>query len=1025
MLQRLLLFAFLALFAVVPVLAQDGSRTVSGTVIDGSTGEPLPGASILIQGTQSGTSTDVEGNYELTVSGPDVVLRFTFVGYLPVEETVGDRDVIDVALSPDTRKLDEVLVVGYGSTIQRELTGNISRVSSADIENTPVTSVEEALQGRSAGVFITRNNGKLGQGIDVQVRGIASISADAEPLYVVDGIPITTTNLSSNGAATDPLADLNFNDIESIEILKDASAAAIYGARASNGVVLITTKSGQSGKTQFSVNTQVGTAGPTNKVDFLNAEQYVELYTEAAENSGLSGFLEGRLDLYSRGLYDDVDLQNFNFNWQDQAFNESAMSYQIDVSANGGNEDTQFYVSGAYLNEEGTLINNTLERISGRLNLQHNIREWMQIGGRLSLGQTLNNRLSNDNAFSTPIQLVAQPPIQPIFEPEEEPLANGEYVPSDELNRTTLYFNSLLYEGNVRYETRVFRSIGNTFLELTPIQGLTLRTEFGIDLLDQNEDINFNSQVAANTGAAAGAGDNTWDRIINYTTNTFATYSDAALGNRLQFDGTVGTSYQASRTNSSFVSAESFPSDEFTQINSAAILTNGGGSLTQFRFLSYFGRTNLKFDDRYLFTLSGRIDGSSRFGENNKYGFFPAVSGGVILTSFDALDDIDLLSFLKLRASAGVTGNAGISNFASRGLYTAGRYTTIATIQPAQLPNPDLKWERTTQYNFGIDYGFWNDRINGSIDAYVKNTDDLLLNVQIPSTSGFTSFTDNVGSLRNRGIEVALNADIIDGRRFDWSTGFNIGANQNEVTDLAGIVVQGGIINRAFEGEPIGAFFGLEYAGVDSETGDALYFVNEQDENGNIVDPDATTAIPNQANRVVLGSPLPDFTGGFTNEFTYGNFDLNIFFQFVYGNEIYDGGGNFRSSNATFLDNQTVDQLDRWQENGDVTDVPQARLFGFNGTADSDRYLYDGSYLRLKNLTFGYSLPQATAERLRLDRARIYFTGINLLTFTKYPLWDPEVNADYLADDSNLALGNDFYSAPQARKFTLGLQFAF
>ncbi len=384
-----------------------------------------------------------------------------------------------------------------------------------------------------------------------------------------------------------------------------------------------------------------------------------------------------------------------------------------------------------------------------------------------------------------------------------------------------------------------------------------------------------------------------------------------------------------------------------------------------------------------------------------------------------------MLSFLKVRGSLGVTGNAGISNFASRGLYTAGRYTTTATIEPSQLPNPDLKWERTTQYNVGIDYGFWDDRINGSIDAYVKNTSDLLLNVQIPSTSGFRSYTDNVGEMQNRGLEFVLNADVIDRPQFDWSTSFNIGLNQNEVTSLEDVVVTGGIVNRAFEGEPIGVFYTLEYAGVDPQDGDALYYVNERDENGNIVDPDATTDRVNEANRVVVGSPLPDFTGGFRNSFTYGNFDVSFLFQFVYGNKIYDGGGGFRSASADFLDNQTADQLNAWQEEGDVTDVPEARYLLGNGTANSSRYLYDGSYLRLKNLTFGYTLPQSVITRMRLDRARIYFTGINLLTFTKYPLWDPEVNADYLADDSNLALGNDFYSAPQARKLTLGLNFTF
>ena len=1048
MLQRLLLLAFLALFAVVPALAQDGSRTVSGTVIDGSTGEPLPGASVVVKGTSTGTSTDIDGKYELTVPDSDTVLRFTFVGYLPTEETVGSRSTINVTLEPDTRQLDEVVVVGYGSQIQRDVTGNISTVSTEDLETLPVNSFEEAIQGQAAGVFVQNGNGKLGQGIKIQVRGVSSVTADNQPLYVIDGVPVTTTNLSSNEAATNPLSDIAPSDIASIQILKDASAAAIYGARGSNGVVVIETKSGRAGETRFNVNYQFSSSEPTNKVDFMNAEQYVTFYQQAATNSdvlsgiepgapgGFLDFLNFRFDQLSRGTDWRAAADGnpvVDQDWQDLAF-QSSYGMKIDVSANGGNEDTQFYLSGSYDEQDGILFQDEFDRVSGRVNLDHDLKDWFRIGGRLSLTQTINRRVSNDNAFSTPMQLVAQVPISPLYEPVTEGADRNmdgyltEYIPSDDLNTQTEYFNGRLYtDENFRYETRIFRSLANTYANVQILPELSFRTEFGLDLLDQNEDQFYASILDQNSGGNDGLGVNVWSRVINYNVNAYGTYSNTFDGVH-DLEVTSGLNYQDATRDQVFTRGERFPNDSFQQINSAADITDGGGLESNFRFLAYFARANYKFNDRYLLSLSSRIEGSSRFGKNNRFGLFPAASAGWIISEEEFLND-SVFNLLKIRASYGLTGNAQIDNFQPLGLFGAARYSGVSGIRPIQLANADLKWEQTAQVNIGIDFGILNDRFSGSVDVYQKNTRDLLLGVNVPGTTGFSTQIRNVGQMENRGIEFALTSNNIVRENFDWSTRINFGYNQNEVTDLGGQVIDGGIINRAIEGQPLGVFFGLEYAGVDPANGDALYFVNEEDENGNIVDPEATTNNPNQANRVVLGSPLPDFTGGMNNSIRYRNFDASVFLQFVYGNEIYDGGGRFKSANGIFFDNQTADQLDAWQEPGDVTDVPQARLFLSNGQEDSDRYLYDGSYLRLRTATLGYTLPGTLSDRLRIDRLRIYVTGNNLLTFTDYKWWDPEVNADYLSDEDgavgNLSLGNEFYSAPQARSITAGLQFSF
>jgi TonB-linked SusC/RagA family outer membrane protein len=415
------------------------------------------------------------------------------------------------------------------------------------------------------------------------------------------------------------------------------------------------------------------------------------------------------------------------------------------------------------------------------------------------------------------------------------------------------------------------------------------------------------------------------------------------------------------------------------------------------------------------------VDGSSRFGENSRYGFFPAVSAGWIMSEEDFLSNVEALSFLKLRGSFGLTGNSNVGNFPSRGLYGGTGYAGSSGLVPSQTPNPDLKWERTAQYNIGLDFALFNDRIGGEIDYYVKKTDDLLLNVNVPATTGYTSQLRNVGELENNGLEFVINTQNTVGV-FRWSSSFNIAFNENKVTNLGGQVIEGGFLNRAIEGEPIAVMFGKEYAGVDPDNGDALYYLHSADGKDYSA---GTTNSYSAANDVVIGDPNPDFVGGLSNNFNYRNFDLAVLFQFVYGNDIYNGGGRYQAANGAFFDNQTRDQLDSWKEPGDITDVPEARLFYSNGSNPSSRYISDGSYLRLKSVTLGYSLPQDILSRLQLRDVRVYMTGLNLLTFTDYEGWDPEVNTDLYDLSNNLNIGNDFYSAPQARTISFGINIGF
>jgi TonB-linked SusC/RagA family outer membrane protein len=487
-------------------------------------------------------------------------------------------------------------------------------------------------------------------------------------------------------------------------------------------------------------------------------------------------------------------------------------------------------------------------------------------------------------------------------------------------------------------------------------------------------------------------------------------------------------------TDRAFVEGINLPTTAFQQVASAAEVTAGTADLTSYNFVGYFARANYDYNDTYLLSLSGRIDGSSRFGENNRYGFFPSASVGWILSNESFMEGQDLITFLKAKASVGVTGNAEINNFASLGLFGANSYSAQSGLNPDQSPNPDLKWENTLQYNFGVEVGFLQDRVSAQMDYYIKNTDDLLLNVNVPGTTGFTTQLRNTGKLENKGFEFVLNTFNLTGD-FTWSTNLNFAINDNEVTDLNGQVIEGGFINRAVEGQPIGVFFAREYAGVNSQNGDAIYYLNReptQDELDNgiafqttqfgdrfVVGPDDFSL----AERVVIGNPNPDWTGGIGNRFSYKGFDLNVLFQFVVGNDVYNGAGTFMSCNACFYDNQTDDQLDRWQEPGDITDVPEARLFQSNGDGESSRYLEDASYLRLKTMTLGYNLPSSLLGKATLRNMRIYVTGQNLLTFTGYSGWDPEVNTDFI--DGNIALGTDFYAAPQPRSITFGVNVGF
>lgn len=981
-------------------------KTITGVITDKTDGLPVIGATVMIQGTSTGTASDMNGRYSISAA-PGSTLSFRFIGMKTQQIVVGTDDVINVVLELDDVGLDEVIVVGYGSAIKRELTGSITKVETRGIAEMPTASFESAIQGKTSGVFIEQASGKLGETVKMRIRGSSSVSANNQPLYVVDGVPITAENLSNSGnQPTSPLADLAMNDVESIQILKDASAAAIYGSRASNGVVIIQTKRGKAGTTKFDVQYTTGISEPSRLVDWLNAEQYLELFNESMDNVSVDGYVwdwlpkEEFWEVFVGETWDD----GYDTDWQKEAFQKGSLN-RINVSASGGSETTRYYTGVTYDDTKGILRGNNMNKMSARLNLDQKATERLSFGVQMNIIRTEMDRVENDNAFATPLQLVAQSPLTPVYDPE-----------TGELNTNTIYYNGLISLRDASNNQTSFRSLANLNATYNIFKDLAFKSEFGTDIYDLREKNYWGRETIS--GGPAGEAQNRSVRVINYNWENYLTYIKSFGVHHLNAVG--GMSYQQSNTTGSNIEAKGFPTDDFTNIANAAEATSFSSWEEATTYLSYFARANYKFKEKYFFTLSGRVDGSSRFGVDNRFGFFPAGSAGWIITEEPFMAGIKrTLSYLKLRASYGITGNSGIPDYAHLALYTGINYAGRTGLEAIQLQSRELGWENTAQLDIGLDFGFFNNRITGEFDYYLKNTTDLLLYRTLPSSSGFTGVWSNVGELENKGIEFAIHSNNLSGR-FIWTTDFNMAFNRNKIIDINGPEITPNAINYVIEGQPIGVFKLVKYAGVDPENGDALYYIDDES--------NETTNNYNLASKQIVGSPNPDFTGGFNNYFEFAGFDMNILISFVYGNKVYNGGGVYQSANGDWFDNQTVDQMNRWQKPGDITDVPQARLGDGNGTKVSSRYLYDGSYIRFRNINLGYTLPKTITSRVNMSLVRVYLGVQNLYTLTNYKGWDPEVNytgTGRSTQNNNIIQGYDFYTAPQARTYTLGINLSF
>lgn len=1014
---------------------------LSGSVTSAEDGEGIPGVNILVKGTGSGTITDVNGDYSISVDR-GAVLVFSSVGFMTQEVSVNNRTQIDVALDLNIEALDEVVVVAYGTVKKRDLTGSISSVKGKDMEKVAVTSLDQALQGRAAGVQVTQVSGRPGGETSIRIRGSSSVNAGNEPLYVVDGMLITssTGDLNSGGAAgssLNPLASINPSDIESIEILKDASATALYGSRGANGVILITTKRGSAGRTSISLDSYYGVQEVTRTLDLLNGAEFATYMNAYNDEVGLPADVRY---LVPKNIGEGTD-------WQQAIFREAPMmSHQLTVT--GGDESTSYSVSGGYFKQDGIIVNSDFERATFRTNLDKTIGERFKLGSRVNLSQ-INSRgvLTGAQSPSAGLLLpgsvssaVLFTPTLPVLDADEP----GGWTYEDDRGRNLPNPVADAQDtDNISKNTRIIASV---FGEMELTEGLTFKANLGIDAFSVKENRfvpNYLKRTEPNNGEAVISTVDGQSWLTEFTFNYKKEFNEDH-----KLDALAGYTRQGFNSERLFAFTLDFSDNRLGYHNLGAGLnpqppTSGE---SEWGIISYLARVNYNFKSKYLLTANARIDGSSRFGEDSKYGFFPSVALAYNVADEDFIKNLGVFESLKLRTSYGVIGNSDISSFNS--LATVGplgegtfnnTYPYIG-VEPYRLPNPELRWERTGQFNVGLDMAFLKGRILVTTDYYMQNTTDLLLNTPIPRTSGFNSFFNNIGSLRNEGIELAINGVVVDKKKFGWDADFNISSNRNEILELAdendipapGVlaVPTGWSVIR--KGEPLGTFFGLIADGIfqtDEEAensprllgqsavaGERKYRdINGRDENGNLTgQPDG---VVNQDDRVIIGRAQPKFTWNFINSFRYQGFDLSVFIQAVHGNDIVNA---YRFELEALNSETNVYKeafLNRWTEDNPSNEY--RKLAPTDANTFSTAQVEDGSFIRIKNINLGYTLPRKVLDRLKLSNLRAYFSVNNLLTITDYTGYDPEVNA---FGQNALLQGIDYGGYPIAKTFIAGIQ---
>ncbi len=1050
----LAIFLFTGQFAV----AQE-TGTVRGTVMDAQNDEPLPGANIVLSEIDEGAAAGADGTFRIPqVPEGDYTLRVSFVGYEPLEREVtvpaGQSVQVNLRLEPSPGSLEEVVVTGYGQQERRKLSTSISSIDEADVQANLNTNAEEALQGKVAGVTVGSTTGGPGGGFQVRVRGATSINASNRPLYVVDGVPVAqgqfTDGFTGGQTVNNALSNLDVGNIESIEVLKGPAATAIYGTRASNGVVLIQTKSGSVEQTEVNFSYSVGSTElpDAREPDQVSGPEFSRIMREAYRNDcpqvlPVSECNEQQKDqvedifsapgvIFANGTPDPEDPNTFpdssqtTFDYVDAVQRTPALQHDANFSYSGGQatgegSSFRYLVSGNLKSEEGYLQQQRFQRYGGRTKLNYSwADDRATVTANVGYNQSKNDVQENDNNIDGVLtNALLAPPFEPFFD-EDEP---GGF------NRDGGAFSNPLSIAEIKRQIVNTKFLGNVEFSYDVLPSLSAEVSGGLDRFDQNEEVFAPSFTRE--GAPRGSGQNDVFTYSNYVLDATLNYDDS-FGDVHDVFAVGGASVERTKRERVEVIGDEFPSDQLQVLSAAANVSGGSGQIKSSTGIqSFFGSVDYSYDNRYLLKLTARADGSSRFGVENRWGFFPATSLGWNIDEETFLEDVSWIDQLKLRASVGVSGNqeygiggSSMFTFPAQQLYGNDVYAGNPSFSPGQLANPNLQWESTRQINFGLDFGFFGGRLTGSLDAYQKDTKDLLLDKPLPNTSGYTQFQANVGEIQNRGFEAQLSTVNVRTEKFEWTTDLNASTNANEVKSLVEgtETIEEGFTSIIREGEPLGAFRGWEVAGIfqsqeeidnhaDQSPGTAPGDLKFVDQNGD--------GEINADDRTVIGNPFPDVFGGIRNSVEYQGLRLSAFVQYSYGNDVYNNTKSFFGMPG-FLFSTKDEILDRWTPDNPDTDVPRATLIDPNDNRrDSDYYLEDGSYARLKSVTLSYQLPNTLLNEARLSNVRLYVSGKNLLTFTGYSGLDPEVNS---FGQDNVVQGNDFFTQPIPRFIQAGIE---
>ncbi len=1041
--KKILLMSVVLMFAVLhAALAQ--TRAVSGRVTDRSTNEGLPGVTVIVKGTTNGASTNADGSFNLTVPSSGTILSFSSVGYVSQERAVGSESTFTVGLVADVKALTEVVVTGYGTQERRDVTGSVSSVKGESIANLASPSFAQQLAGRSAGVNVQTPSGLLGQQPRILIRGTNSISSGTFPLVVVDGQPIFTGNNSTlgSGFTTNPLADINPNDIESYEVLKDGSATAIYGSRAANGVILITTKKGRQGKASVTYDTYIGVAQTLKRYKVLNADEFITISNEKSAGAGGGIIAKPFLDASNQPVSTD---------WQNEIFRTGLQQNHV-VAVSGGTENVRFYFSGGYTDQKGVVKTNSLQRFSFRSNVDADVRKWLRVGLNLGLTRsqyfglnTSTNGLSGNvtNATSLFPNVPARNPDGTAYsDPLTGTLGQGNNTIPINFN----YPNIVFQLENNTFRSTNYRVLGGTYLEVEPVAGLRLRTQMSTDVMMTN-DFQFLDPRQGDGRGVNGSVYQNFSPTTRWNWINTATYAKT-FADIHKLNVVVGTEYQKTDytsfgANGTGISARDFGLNNIITGTLATPTINGDASLNGLQ--SYFGRFNYSLLDRYLLSFTMRSDALSSLPSANRRGLFPGGSLGWRVSEEPFFKNMNMgttWNEFKLRGSYAQVGNTNIGDFPYASLYGPAKYGSqngIGYNINGQFGNNDLKWETSKKTDFGIDLGFLDRRISITADYYRNSIDGAILAVRTPLSVGvpLNSYNANIGALYNEGYEFTLNTQNIRSENLTWSTNFNFSTNKNKVTALNNNEDIIDTYNITRVGESVGALYGYQYGGVNKANGNPIYVKADGslvqgniDTNGyNVYDAnnpaDVTKAATlTSADKRILGQTNPKFFGGLTNTVTYRGFDFELFLRYNFGNQIMNVTRQ-QLLRQDFVNNGT-EILDRWREAGSVTDVPRLQLgnsaFINNDNNAVSRFVESGNFVRVQNITLGYTLPQSAIGRVNLSRVRLFGQVQNLATFTKYKGVDPEVNTNFT---SNRQAGIDYNSNPQQRVFTGGLNVAF